>query len=146
MPLTNQETSQGYVEITESQENIAKTDGYTLMTDDENLTTQNDGYDRVGEEDEGQSDGYEKISEDEMSLEDGDHSYDPVCEDQLVSSIQNQYEEDISPELKKELDGKYNVEPYFKPASEEEDVLVQLENKLQVNVIPKEDLTYVCLH
>lgn len=139
---TKQQSSPGYVEITQSQTRAPSNDGYEQVSDDENAITQDDSYDRLGKE---EDDRYEQVSDDDdISFKESEiNRYDSVCEEKFVSSIQNHYEKEIGPEHVKELEGQYEVEPYFTPASEEKEVMTQIENKLQVNVIPKEEVTYV---
>ena len=70
-------------------------------------------------------------------------NYDKVCEDgePIRNSIENHYE--LDEPISNPMDPRYNAEPYFEPASEEEEVMIQLENKLEVNAIPEENLKYV---
>ena len=165
-PLTNQERSHGYVEASEIDVNIDDHVSYEEISDDENAMkdsqnkdiqnkdSQNNyykagdddtsmkegqnGYDQVCDDDtsmkEGQN-GYYKVCDDDTSMKEGQNGYDQVCDEEESNAEEHYVVDNVDP--------RYNAEPYFKPASKEEEVMTQLKSKLQVSLIPKENLKYV---
>ena len=149
VPLTDQERSQGYEEIN-AKTIIDNLDGYEEMSDDD-TTAKNkgspDGYEEISDDENDKnrtsSNAYEEVFE---SIKDSLDNYDEVCEDGEPNrnSVANHYELAMSIEpISDPTDPRYNAEPYFQPASEEEEVMTQLEHKLGVTWIPKENLKYV---
>ena len=135
--MTDQECSQGYSEVKafEVSVNGNDNDGYELVTDDQ------DGYEEISDDEtfvnKNAQDGHDQGCDDDasMNIKEIQNIYDQVCEEEEPNEDED--------EQNNKFAEKYNVEPYFSPASEEEQIMMELERKLEVTMIPKENVKYV---